>query len=138
MVTTGGPPAGTQGGAPPGGAAGAAGVPDGGGGDGGRAASGDDSPGGSCARAAVSNASRDRGRAAALPDFKRSLRFTTKTRAGSLVFDDGSEGSNTRTIARDPSGTLSGLSVEAKAPDGSTYVNSQRPPLSTSITAGAP
>src|SRR5215831_3835330 len=112
MVTTGGPPTGAAAGALAGGPAGAPGPPDGGGGDGRCAASGEDSPGGNCASAAVSNASRDRGRAAALPDFKRSLRFTTKTRAGSLVFDDGSEGSNTRTIARDPSGMLSGLSVE--------------------------
>ena len=50
----------------------------------------------------------------------------------------GADGSKTRTIARASSGTLSGLSVVAKVPLGSAYVNSQRPSFSTSIVAGAP
>ena len=45
-----------------------------------------------------------------------------------------SDGSKTRTIAREPSGTLSALSVVENVPLGSTYVNSQRPPLRMSTT----
>ena len=72
MVTTGVPPAaaGAGGTAPPSAAGIGAGRID-------CAASGDDSPVGCAASAAVSNASRDMGRAGARPLLRTSLRFAT-------------------------------------------------------------
>src|SRR5437764_7482029 len=119
----------------PGGRGGAAGAGPGGGAAG-RDPNGEDCPLGSAARAPVSNASRDIGRAVVFPLSTRSFRFVTYTRSSPAGAP--AAGSMTRTRPREGAGTVSGLSVVANVPAGSAYVNSQRPPFKTSTVGGPP